>query len=40
MPENSLLTKREGVRRKVESLELQLSDHTLDQDMKRDVALY
>ncbi|HPJ82995.1 MAG: peptide chain release factor 1 [Bacteroidales bacterium] len=39
MPENSLLTKLEGVRRKFESLELQLSDHTLVQDMKRYVAL-
>jgi len=33
------LTKLEGVRRKFESLELQLSDHTLVQDMKRYVAL-
>lgn len=39
MPENSLLNKLEGVRRKFESLERQLSDHTLVQDMKRYVAL-
>ena len=39
MPENSLLNKLEGVRRKFESLERQQSDHTLVQDMKRYVAL-
>jgi len=39
MPENSLLTKLEGVRRKFESLEHLLSDHTLVQDIKRYVAL-
>ena len=39
MPENSLLKKLEGVRRKYESLQQQLSDPSLVQDMKRYVTL-
>ena len=39
MPENSLLNRLEGIRRKFESLQQQLSDSSLIQDMKRYVAL-
>ncbi|HHV02761.1 MAG: peptide chain release factor 1 [Bacteroidales bacterium] len=39
MPENSLLTKLEGIRHRYESLQQQLSDPSLVQDMKRYVTL-
>ncbi|MFA6652693.1 MAG: peptide chain release factor 1 [Bacteroidales bacterium] len=39
MPENSLLTKLEGIRRKYETLQQQLSDPMLVQDMKRYITL-
>ncbi len=39
MSENSLLTKLEGIRRKYESLQQQLSDPSLVQDMKRYITL-
>ncbi|MFA5013679.1 MAG: peptide chain release factor 1 [Candidatus Paceibacterota bacterium] len=39
MPENSLLTKLDGIRRKYETLQQQLSDPSLVQDMKRYITL-
>lgn len=39
MPENSLLTKLDGIRRKYETLQQQLSDPALVQDMKRYITL-
>ena len=39
MPENSLLTKLESIRSRYESLQQQLSDPSLVQDMKRYVSL-
>lgn len=39
MPENSLLTRLEGIRRKYETLQQQLSDPSLVQDMKRYITL-